>query len=149
MVLSIGVFFSLIIAGLSTTLPGTLSGGLQAHGVPVAEAQRIGHLPPVGVLFAAFLGDNPVEHLLGGLSPDQASFLTGHSFFPSLITAPFSDGLHVAFWFAIVASLAAASWFGRPRGRQAGEVVPPPVPDGAVRTAGTRGSGPETVSADG
>jgi hypothetical protein len=73
------------------------------------------------VLFAAFLGYNPVEHLLGGtlggLSPEQASFLTGHSFFPSLITAPFSDGLHVAFWFAIVASLvaAAASWFGRPR----------------------------------
>jgi len=147
MVLSIGVFFSLIIAGLSTSLPATLSGGLQAHGVPAAEAQQIGQLPPVGVLFAAFLGYNPVEHLLGGalggLSPDQASFLTGHSFFPSLITAPFSDGLHVAFWFAIVVSLvaAAASWFGRPRGRPAGEVVPPPVLDGAVQTAGTRGSG--------
>jgi MFS family permease len=147
MVLSIGIFFSLIIAGLSTTLPDTLSGGLQAHGVAAAQAQQIGALPPVGVLFAAFLGYNPIEHLLGGslsqVSPDQASFLTGHSFFPSLITQPFSDGLHVAFWFAIVASLvaAAASWFGRPRGGQADEVVAPPVLDGAVETAGSRAAG--------
>src|SRR5262249_40508363 len=100
-----------------------------------------------GVLFAAFLGYNPIQHLLGGslggLSADQASFLTGHSFFPSLITGPFSDGLHVAFWFAIIASLvaAAASWFGRPRGRQVDEGVPPPVLDGSVETAGARGSG--------
>jgi MFS family permease len=147
MVLSIGVFFSLIIAGLSATLPATLSGGLEAHGVSAAQAHAIGQLPPVGVLFAAFLGYNPIQNLLGGslgqLSPDQASFLTGHSFFPSLITEPFSDGLHVAFWFAIIASLvaAAASWFGRPRGKQADEVLPAPVLDGAVETAGARGSG--------
>ncbi|WP_414638081.1 MFS transporter [Actinophytocola sp.] len=121
MVLSIGIFFSLIIAGLSTSLPGTLSGGLEAHGVSVAQADQIAHLPAVGVLFAAFLGYNPIQQLLGGsvshLSPDQASFLTGHSFFPSLLTQPFADGLHVAFWFAIIASViaAAASWFGRPR----------------------------------
>jgi MFS family permease len=119
MVLSIGVFFSLIVAGLSATLPATLSGGLEAQGLPAAQAEQIGQLPPVGVLFAAFLGYNPVEHLLGGsldqLPPDSAAFLTGHSFFPSLITEPFADGLHVAFWFAIIASLvaAAASWFGR------------------------------------
>ncbi|HWM06516.1 MAG TPA: MFS transporter, partial [Actinophytocola sp.] len=74
-----------------------------------------------GVLFAAFLGYNPIEHLLGGtvaqLPADEASFLTGHSFFPSLVTQPFADGLHVAFWFAIVASVVAAvaSWYGRPR----------------------------------
>ena len=145
MVLSIGIFFSLIIAGLSATLPETLSSGLQAHGVPGAEAQQIGQLPPVGVLFAAFLGYNPIQHLLGGtlggLSPDQAGFLTGHSFFPSLITEPFSDGLHVAFWFAIVVSLvaAAASWFGRPRGSQAGEVVPPAVLDGAAAATAAGG----------
>ncbi|HEV7647479.1 MAG TPA: MFS transporter [Actinophytocola sp.] len=147
MVLSIGIFFSLIIAGLSSTLPATLSGGLEAHGVSAAQAHQIGQLPPVGVLFAAFLGYNPIQNLLGGslgqLSPDQASFLTGHSFFPSLITEPFSDGLHVAFWFAIIASLvaAAASWFGRPRGKQVDEVVPAPVLDGSVETAGARGIG--------
>jgi EmrB/QacA subfamily drug resistance transporter len=121
MVLSIGIFFSLIVAGLSTSLPAAMSGGLTAHGVPAVDAQQIAQLPAIAVLFAAFLGYNPIEHLLGGtlgqLPPDQASFLTGHSFFPSLITEPFADGLHVAFWFAIIASLiaAAASWFGRPK----------------------------------
>jgi MFS family permease len=133
MVLSIGIFFSLIIAGLSTTLPAAMSGGLTAHGVPADAANQLAQLPAVAVLFAAFLGYNPIEHLLGGslsqLPPDQASFLTGHSFFPSLVTEPFADGLHVAFWFAIVASLvaAAASWFGRPRSGKAGVVDEPPA----------------------
>ncbi|MPZ86255.1 MAG: MFS transporter [Actinophytocola sp.] len=146
MVLSIGIFFSLIIAGLSTTLPATLTGGLEAHGVAAAQAEQIGALPAVGVLFAAFLGYNPIEHLLGGslgqLSPDQASFLTGHSFFPSLVTQPFSAGLHVAFWFAIVASViaAAASWFGRSReGRD--NAVTAPVRDHPATPAAVPGSG--------
>jgi EmrB/QacA subfamily drug resistance transporter len=130
MVLSIGIFFSLIIAGLSTTLPGAMSTGLAAHGVPAADANQVAQLPAVAVLFAAFLGYNPIQHLLGPvvgqLPPDQASFLTGRSFFPSLITEPFADGLHVAFWFAIVACVIAAiaSWLagsGRPPGEGAGE----------------------------
>lgn len=116
MVLSIGIFFSLIIAGLSTSLPGALTSGLTAHSVPAADASQIAQLPAVAVLFAAFLGYNPVQQLLGPalsqLPPDQASFLTGRSFFPSLITEPFADGLHVAFWFAIAACViaAVASW---------------------------------------
>lgn len=132
MVLSIGIFFSLIIAGLSQTLPTAMSTGLTEHGVPADAANQLAQLPAVAVLFAAFLGYNPIQHLLGGslgsLPPEQASFLTGHSFFPSLVTQPFADGLHVAFWFAIVASLiaAVASWFGRPRSGKAGvvETVP-------------------------
>jgi MFS family permease len=132
MVLSIGIFFSLIIVGLSRTLPTAMSTGLTEHGVPAAAANQLAQLPAVAVLFAAFLGYNPIQHLLGGslgsLPPEQASFLTGHSFFPSLVTQPFADGLHVAFWFAIIASLlaAAASWFGRPRSGKAGvvETVP-------------------------
>jgi hypothetical protein len=136
MVLSIGVFFSLMIAGLATSLPTAMSTGLTSHGVPVEAANQVAQLPAVGVLFAAFLGYNPIQHLLGGslgsLPPEQASFLTGHSFFPSLITQPFADGLHVAFWFAIIASLVAAvaSWFGRPRSGKVGvadEQVPAAV----------------------
>jgi MFS family permease len=116
MVLSIGIFFSLMIVGLTSSLPSAMSGGLVAHGVPAGDAARIAHLPAVAVLFAAFLGYNPVRQLLGSslaqVPPDQAGFLTGRSFFPNLITQPFSDGLHVAFWFAIVACAiaAAASW---------------------------------------
>ena len=92
MVLSIGLFFTLMIAGLANTLPSALSSGLTANGVPAADAARIAELPPVAVLFAAFLGYNPVQQLLGPvlatLPPDQASYLTGRSFFPQLITGP-------------------------------------------------------------
>ena len=112
-VLSIGVFFSLMVAGLSSKLPGTLSSGLTAQGIPAAAAHTISHLPPIGVLFAAFLGYNPIQqllgpHLLGHLPAGHAAYVTGRQFFPHLITGPFHDGLGVAFAFAIAASLIAA-----------------------------------------
>jgi len=112
MVLSIGIFFSLIILGLSSSLPGHLFTGLTTHGVPVADANRLAHLPPTAVMFAALLGYNPIQMLLGPaltkLPASNAAFLTGHSFFPSLISAPFQTGLDIAFDFAIVACLVAA-----------------------------------------
>jgi MFS family permease len=113
-VLSIGIFFTLMILGLAATLPETLLGGLQAHGVPHATAERLAHLPPVSILFAAFLGYNPIQHLLGAgslhaLSAHDQAALTGPSFFPSLISGPFQDGLHAAFTFAIAACLVAAA----------------------------------------
>ncbi|MFD2469732.1 MFS transporter [Amycolatopsis silviterrae] len=112
MVLSIGFFFSLIIAGQSDHLPAAMSQGLTQHGVPEAAAQQVAHLPAVAVLFAAFLGYNPIQQLLGGqlgsLPADQANFLTGRSFFPNLISGPFQDGLAVAFGFAIVVCLIGA-----------------------------------------
>ncbi len=116
-VLSIGIFFSLMIAGLSGTLSSTLQRGLLDHGVPAGVAAHIASLPPVSVLFAAFLGYNPVRALLGPAvlarlpSIDRAA-LTGHAFFPRLIATPFHAGLTAAFSFAIVACLiaAAASW---------------------------------------
>ncbi|HWK29945.1 MAG TPA: MFS transporter [Solirubrobacter sp.] len=113
-VLSIGIFFTLMIVGLAATLPATMSAGLQAHGVPADTAQRIGALPPVSILFAAFLGYNPIQSLLGGhtlaaLSVHDRAVLTGPDFFPHLIAAPFRDGLHTAFAFAIVACLIAAA----------------------------------------
>jgi len=116
-VLSLGIFFSLVIAGLAATLPVSLSAGLEAHGVPAALARSIAHLPPVSILFAAFLGYNPVAQLLGPavlghLTKADAAALTGRSFFPTLIAAPFRAGLHEALIFAIVACLlaAVASW---------------------------------------
>ncbi|MDX6617701.1 MAG: hypothetical protein QOK36_87 [Gaiellales bacterium] len=116
MVLSIGVFFSLMIVGLSSSLPGAMDHGLVAQGVPAADALRISHLPAVGVLFASFLGYNPMQHLLGPtlhqIPAHNAAYLTGPTFFPHLIAQPFANGLHVAFDFAIAACLiaAAASW---------------------------------------
>ncbi len=116
-VLSIGVFFSLMIAGLATSLPHHLFAGLVHQGVPAAAARRVADLPPVATLFAAFLGYDPVQHLLGSgvlshLTTAQREVLTGRSFFPGLISAPFRQGLRAAFDFSIVACLvaAAASW---------------------------------------
>ena len=116
-VLSVGVFFTLIIIGLSSTLPSTLFHGLVAHGVPERAASAAARLPPVSTLFAAFLGYNPVEHLIGSsvlshVPAHQAAILTGRNFFPALISGPFADGLHAAFDFSIGACLLAAgmSW---------------------------------------
>jgi MFS family permease len=112
-VLSVGIFFSLMIAGLASSLPHTLSSGLAAHGVSQQVARAVGQVPPVSVLFSAFLGYNPVQnlvgkHVLSQLSAHNRAVLTGHSFFPHLISAPFSSGLHSAFTFAIIACLIAA-----------------------------------------
>ncbi|WP_382307166.1 MFS transporter [Herbiconiux sp. UC225_62] len=111
--LSIGIFFSLMIVGLAATLPQTLTQGLTAHGVPDAAAQQIGALPPVGSLFAAFLGYNPIQSLLGpsgvlGQSGVDAATLTGKEFFPQLISGPFHSGLVVVFTAAAVMSVIAA-----------------------------------------
>ncbi|GAA2326445.1 MFS transporter [Streptomyces caniferus] len=113
MVLSIGIFFSLMITGLAGALPRALTTGLTAQGVPAADAAKVAALPPVGVLFASLLGYNPVRTLLGPqvldhLPPGHAAYLTGREFFPRLISQPFSDGLAVAFGFAIAACLIAA-----------------------------------------
>jgi len=112
-VLSIGVFFTLMIVGLSAGLPRALQTGLLAHGVPAADALRISHLPPVATLFSSFLGYNPIStllgpHVLNSLPAGQAHVLTGRSFFPHLISGPFHTALVYAFVFAIAACLVAA-----------------------------------------
>ena len=112
-VLSIGVFFSLMVAGLARSLPSTLSTGLMAQGVPAATADSIAQLPPVGTLFAAFLGYNPIGELLGPqvlsqLPAQNAANLTGLEFFPRLISGPFHDGLVIVFWLAIAMAVVGA-----------------------------------------
>ena len=109
--LSIGVFFSLMIAGLAASLPQTLSRGLIRYGVPSAAAHHIATLPPVSSLFAAVLGVNPVEHLLSAagllaaLPQASQQVLTGRQFFPELISGPFHQGLVIAL--SVSAALAA------------------------------------------
>ncbi len=131
-VFSLGIFFSLMIAGLAAALPSTLSSGLIAHGVPAGTAQQISHLPPISILFASFLGYNPIGHLLGAgalvhLPAAQAAELTSRSFLPGLLTGPFRAGLHIAFAFSIACCLiaAAASWS---RGPRVARVAPAPTP---------------------
>ena len=113
MVLSIGVFFSLMIAGLSTRLPGAMTRGLTAQHVPSGVVHHIASLPPVGSMFAAFLGFNPMRQLLGSrvlstLPPDNVDKLTGKRFFPHLLSAPFQHGLVVVFTLAVVMAVIGA-----------------------------------------
>jgi hypothetical protein len=131
-VISIGIFFTLMIIGLSSVLSTTLATGLTAHGIDTATAARVSHLPPVSILFAAVLGYNPIAHLVGphalaAVSAHDRLVLTGHSFFPTLISAPFRHGLHLAFAFAIIACLVAAAASAM-RGAAASDPAPDVAP---------------------
>jgi len=114
MSLSIGIFFSLLIAGLASTLPPALIRGLTAQGVPLSVATRVGHLPPVSTVFAALLGFNPVQHLLkpsgvlARLPARNVATLTGNHFFPTLIAGPFHHGLVIVFTAAAIMSFTGA-----------------------------------------
>jgi MFS family permease len=112
--LSIGAFFSLMIAGLASGLPKALSRGLQQHGVAQSIAHHVGTLPPVSSLFAAVLGVNPLQHLLApsrvlsSLPAAAQRTITGREFFPHLISGPFHQGLVVVFAVAAGLSVLAA-----------------------------------------
>ena len=121
-VVSIGLFFSLMIGGLAGSLPSTLYAGLVAHDVPASVATQISRLPPVSSLFAALLGYNPMASLLPptvlhALPPEQAAILTGKDFFPQLISGPFQQGLTIVFvtaaGMAVIAAAASALRGGR------------------------------------
>jgi MFS family permease len=154
MVLSIGLFFSFMIVGLAADLPPVMQAGLVAHGVPAADAAQAAHLPPVSSLFAAFLGYNPMQtllgpRLLGALPHGTAAFLTGRAFFPALIAGPFITGLRIAFGCSILMCLvaAAASWArGRRSVYRPGEAA---AVEGAPVALGTGGGGSPERAGDG
>jgi len=146
-VLSMGLFFTIVTLGLASRLPTHLYKGLVAAGVDPSAAHLVANEPPIGSLFSAFLGENPIQELLGPtgalkhLAPSQAAYITGRSFFPHLIEAPFAAGLHLAFTFAAIAT-AIAVVFSAFRGRR---YMHQPVPtaeelaEGAAESAGIVG----------
>jgi MFS family permease len=159
-VLSIGIYFTLVVIGLSATLPRALQAGLASQGVPRTAAAHVARLPAVSILFAAFLGYNPIKTLLGPagvlahLSPAHVAYLTGRSFFPSLIAHPFSTGLDRAFVFSVAAMLvaAAASWLrggkyfyteDEAQAEPAAEPVRMPITDAAGTVPAGPGARPE------
>ena len=132
--LSIGVFFSLMIAGLASNLPKTLTSGLRHQGVPHVVAHHVGTLPPVSSLFAAVLGVNPLAHLLAAsrvlstLPAGAQQTITGREFFPNLISGPFHQGLVVVFavaaGLALLAALASLLRGGRYEPPEAADELP-------------------------
>ncbi|MGE5137772.1 MAG: MFS transporter [Gemmatimonadota bacterium] len=146
-VLSIGIFFSLMITGLASTLPTTLTRGLTAQGVPHQLAQLVGSLPPVGSLFAAFLGYNPVRTLLAPtgvlhrLPPAHVATLTGKRFFPQLISQPFHHGLVIVFAAAMAVLVIAAAASALRGGRFVHEEHAAGTGPGAPAPAALEGTG--------
>jgi MFS family permease len=112
--LSIGLFFSLMITGLATSLPTALDSGLRAQGVSAEAAGQVADLPPVSTLFATFLGENPIgkllgpSHVLDTLPAHNVEVLTGQRFFPELVAGPFHDGLVTVFILAAAMALVGA-----------------------------------------
>jgi MFS family permease len=139
--LSIGIFFSLMIAGLANTLPQAMKAGLTAHGVSNAVATQVAATPPVGSLFAAFLGYNPIQSILGplgvlkSLKPADAAALTGKSFFPQLISEPFHAGLVIVFVAAaimsVIGAIASLSAGGKYVHQDTGAIPTTPAPQNA------------------
>ncbi len=136
MVLSIGLFFSLMIAGLASTLPKATYTGLIGQGLDSTDAARISHLPPVALLFAAFLGYNPMKSLLGTklntLSASAQRTVIGRSFFPHLISGPFMHGLRIR-----LHRLRCSSAWSPPPARGPGEPGPSPPWTGSPLRGGS------------
>ncbi|MGH8988199.1 MAG: cytidylate kinase family protein, partial [Acidimicrobiales bacterium] len=151
MTLSIGLFFTIMVVGLSSTLPAALMHGLTTHGVPASAASKVAGLPPVSVLFAAFLGYNPMRALLGPtlgkLSSAHRAVLTGHSFFSNMISRPFHHGLTIVFTFALVMCLvaAAASWLRGKHATAAARVAGLPAGSPALAPISLRGNAAPAV----
>jgi hypothetical protein len=151
-VLSMGLFFTIVTLGLASRLPTHLYKGLVAAGVNPSAAHLVANEPPIGSLFSAFLGENPIQELLGPtgalkqLAPSQAAYITGRSFFPKLIEAPFAAGLHLAFTFAAIATaiaVIASALRGRRYMHQPAGVATEPLAEelaeGAAESAGVLG----------
>ena len=146
-VLSMGLFFTIVTLGLASRLPSHLYRGLVAAGVAPGAAHVVASEPPIGSLFSAFLGYNPIRELLGPtgalqhMAPAQAAYITGRSFFPQLIEQPFADGMHLAFTFAAIATgiaVVASALRGR-RYLHRPEPVIEELAEGAAETAGLVG----------
>ncbi len=143
MLVSMGIFFTIVILGLAAALPASINSGLTRAGLPAAAAQSIAHLPPTSALFSAFLGYNPMAHLLpatvlGSLSSQVRSTLLAPHYFPHLISAAFMGGLHTAFLVAAGLSVVAAVASLLRGGRYIEDLARPAAP-APVRSAAASG----------
>jgi MFS family permease len=155
-VLSMGLFFTIVTLGLASRLPSHLYKGLVSQGVNPAAAHLVASEPPIGSLFSAFLGYNPIKELLGPtgalqhMPAKQVAYITGRSFFPRLIEEPFAGGLHLAFTFAAIATgiaLIASAARGKRYFHQAEPVVEE-LAEGAAESAGALGLDEAAAVAD-
>ena len=113
---STAIFFTIMLAALSGTLPSALSTAAAGAGAPQLAA-AFTSIPPTSALFAAFLGYNPVKSILqnpmlaqqaSSLPASVTTNLTGLHFFPTAIAPAFMTSLQAAFYIAAALSMVAA-----------------------------------------
>lgn len=111
--LSLVVFFTILVFGVSAQLPKALYSGLIAQNINASVAKQISALPPSSGVLAAFLGYNPMATMIPSsmfsqLPAANRSSIIGTTFFPKLLSEPFANGIGLVFSIALAMSLVAA-----------------------------------------
>jgi MFS family permease len=108
---SMGVFFTVVIMGITLKFPEAMTASLTSIGatqlVPV-----LSNIPPTSALFSAFLGYNPVSTILSSLPgstvasipPSTLSTLTGITWFPLTLANAFIPSLQSSFYIGALIS---------------------------------------------
>ncbi len=155
--ISMAIFFTIVIVGLSTGLGGSVSHALAAAQVGPPDQGILSSVVasnPTGALFGAFLGENPMSVLLAGaatipgwqpLPTNVVTSLTAPHFFATAIQPAFGSAISEAFAFAgsVTAIAAVISYlrgeryiYGQPKDAPP-TGAPPPLtsPDAAASSA--------------
>jgi len=115
MVVSMALFFTIVIVSLTHLFPPQLAVSLADAGAP-ALVVPMSAIPPTGALFAAFLGYNPVHEILvtlpqsivASISPATITTLTGTTWFPTTLAHAFMPSLRISFYIGALLSIIAA-----------------------------------------
>jgi hypothetical protein len=121
--LSMGVFFTVVIVGIQGALPGAIHESFASLGssqiTPALQhlADQLSNMPPTNALFSAFLGYNPMGSILSAIDPSIVSAipkqivttLTSNYWFPQTLQLAFMPALRITFRIgAVLAGIAAA-----------------------------------------
>lgn len=113
--ISMGIFFTIVIVGISQRFPEEITSSLTSIGASQL-APLFNQIPPTGALFSAFLGYNPMGTMLQSLHqstvsmipPQIVTTITGTTWFPKTLANAFMPSLQMAFYIGAVMSAIAA-----------------------------------------
>ncbi|MFZ0005705.1 MAG: MFS transporter [Methanoregula sp.] len=116
MVISMALFFTIVIVSLTQLFPPELATSLTSAGA-AGLIGPMSSIPPTGALFAAFLGYNPVHTILvtlpqtvvAAISPATIATLTGTTWFPTTLAYAFMPSVRISFYIGALLSVIAAA----------------------------------------
>ncbi len=122
---SMGIFFTILILGLTSILPGTIFSGLTTAGLGSSLSKTISsQIPPTDAIFSALLGISPMKEIVSllpssvssGIPTSVISTITARTWFPGVFAPAFMSSLRIVFYsaFAITLTGAALSLFREP-----------------------------------